>query len=215
MKNNTKTNNKLNKLSRLKRLEYIYDKSCQKIDNLHKDENVCDFKCNKCLIQQMDKSNEINGCCRTCIYQSTSGCKTSNLTCKLFWCDEVKKRYKFYEMKDLPLLNNLSKRQRFILKLDYFQSREEVLLDLWFGSIILASLRLVFSCYKRSYYLLFKDRKQNKVGKFVILITLLFTFASIFTIPYFLITVWAVGIIDSIILLIFRKNKNKITKRAS
>ena len=78
--------------NRYKKLEYIYDNSCKKIDSLHEDENICGFKCNQCRVQQLSKSKEINGCCRTCRLQSKNGCTSSNLTCKLFYCDEVKKK---------------------------------------------------------------------------------------------------------------------------
>ena len=110
---------------RYKRLAYIYDTSCSIIDELHKDENICGFKCNQCIVQHKSKSSEINGCCRTCRYQSKNGCKSSNLTCKLFYCDEVKSKYKVYTFEDIELLKLLSWRQRLILKYDLFSSREE------------------------------------------------------------------------------------------
>ena len=39
--------------SRYKRIEYIYDNCCKKIDSLHENENICGFDCNKCLVQQL------------------------------------------------------------------------------------------------------------------------------------------------------------------
>lgn len=193
--------------SRYKRLEYIYDNCCAKIDSLHKYENICGFKCNQCIVQQNNKSDEINGCCRTCRFQSVKGCKSSNLTCKLFYCDQIKKNYKVYELGDLELLELLSKRQRLILKYDLFSSREEVLLDLFYGSLLLSGLRLVYSCYKNSFYLLFKNRTKNFYGKVVIIMTLFFTIMSLIMMPEFLIIVFGIGIIDDIIIKLIKKSK--------
>ena len=186
--------------SRFKRIKYIYDNTCKTIDALHKGENICGFNCNKCIIQQINKSDEINGCCRTCRYQSKKGCTTSNLTCKLFYCDEVRKKYKVYDFNDLELLTLLSKRQRLILKYDLFSSREEVLLDLYLGSIVLSAIRLIYSCYKNSYYLIFKNRMKNKYGKLVIISTLAYTIMFLIMCPVFLAIILLVGIIDDIII---------------
>ena len=190
--------------SRLKRLEYIYDNTCKKLDYLHKDENICGFKCNKCIVQQKSNSEEVNGCCRTCRLQSNKGCTSSNLTCKLFYCDEIKKKYKLYEFKDLELLDLLSKRQKLLLKYDLFSSREEVLLDLYFGSLILSAIRLVFCCYKNSFYLLFKNRTKNFYGKVVILMTLFFTIMSLLMMPQFILVVFGIGIIDELLIKIIK-----------
>lgn len=193
--------------NRYNRLKYIYDNSCEKIDNLHKGENICDFKCNQCRIQQLNKSEEINGCCRTCRLQSKNGCTSSNLTCKLFYCDEVKKKYKVYTFEDLELLKLLSKRQKFMLKYELFASREEVLLDLYLGSILLSAFRQVFMVYKNCFYLLFKNKTKNFYGKIVIVMTFIFTIIALLLMPEFLIIIFVVGIIDEIILWFLRRNK--------
>ena len=192
---------------RYKRLAYIYDTSCSIIDELHKNENICGFKCNQCIMQQKSKSKEINGCCRTCRYQSQKGCLSSNLTCKLFYCDEIKSKYKIYSFADLELLKLLSWRQRLILKYDFFSSREEVLLDLYFASIILSGFRLVYSCYKNSFYLLFKDKSKNFYGKIIIFMTLFFTLMSLLMMPQFLLIVFGVGVLEDIIIKIINMSK--------
>ena len=192
--------------NRYKRLEYIYDNSCKKIDNLHKGENICDFKCNQCKIQQLSKTKEINGCCRTCRLQSKNGCTSSNLTCKLFYCDEVKKKYKVYTFEDLELLKLLSRRQKFMLKYELFASREEVLLDLFFGSILLSAFRQVYMVYKNCFYLLFKNKTKNFYGKVVVVMTLIFTIMALLIMPEFLIIIFAIGIIDEIIIWLLRRN---------
>ena len=206
--------NKINHIEKAKsikgrynRLAYIYDTSCSIIDDLHKGENICGFKCNKCIVQQKSKSDETNGCCRTCRYQSSKGCKTSNLTCKFFYCDEVKSKYKVYSFDDIELLKLLSRRQRFILKYDLFSSREEVLLDLYFGSLILSGFRLVYSCYKTSFYLLFKNNSKNFYGKLIILMTLFFTIMSLIMMPQFLLIIFSIGIISDILIKIINRHK--------
>ena len=125
----------LNIKNRHKRITYVYDKSCEIIDTTNCP-NACSFKGNKCLVQQLLDNGKCNGCCRICHYQSSKGCTTKNLTCKLFNCSEVRKKYKLVTYDDLTILKLLSYRQRVILRHDYFSSREEVLYDLYSYSLI-------------------------------------------------------------------------------
>lgn len=134
--------NALNIKKRKERINYIYDSTCKYIDDDVKGKNICGFKDGKCYVQQL-KENGINGCCRRCIYQSDKGCLTSNLTCKLFNCGEVKCRHNVIVYDDLKMLKVLSLRQRVILKHSYFSSREEVLKDLYIGSLFIFGIRLV------------------------------------------------------------------------
>ncbi|MDE5540183.1 MAG: hypothetical protein K2J20_06845, partial [Bacilli bacterium] len=124
----------LNIKDKTKRLEFIYDSACSMLDAQFQGANVCGFKNNQCYTQHCTKLT--NGCCRKCIYQSSKGCTTSNLTCKLFYCGEVTKRYKVLTVKNLTILKCLSKRQQIILQHDYFSSREEFLADLKINSLI-------------------------------------------------------------------------------
>ena len=151
------TNNKLKELvkalnikNKKERIMYVYDSCCNKIDNYSKNKNMCGFKNNKCYTQQHKDCKYKNGCCRKCIYQSPNGCTTSNLTCKLFNCSEVKKRFKVIEYQDLELLKLLSTRQRVIIKHDYFSSREEVLTDLYIGSITIFVVRLIYRYIRKN-----------------------------------------------------------------
>ena len=133
----------LNIKSRNKRITYVYDNACKYIDNYWKNKNICGFKNNKCYTQQKLDCKYQNGCCRRCLYQSDKGCTTSNLTCKLFYCTEVTKKYKVPTMNDIKILKVLSLRQRTILKHDYFSSREEVLMDLYINSITIFTIRII------------------------------------------------------------------------
>ena len=143
----------LNIKNRNKRITYIYDYSCKFIDNYWKNINYCGFKCNKCYC------NQINGCCRLCKYQSSSGCTTSNLTCKFYYCTEVLKRHKVLTMNDLKILKLYSFRQRIIIKHSYFNSREEVLFDLKYSLIIVFAFKLIIKNIIRIIYI--KKRKKS------------------------------------------------------
>ena len=140
----------LNIKKRKERITFIYDSCCKKIDDFSKNKNMCGFKTNKCYTQQYKGCKYNNGCCRRCIYQSPKGCTTSNLTCKLFNCSEVRKRFKVIEYNDLDLLKLLTFRQRTILKHDYFSSREEVLKDLYIGSITIFTFRLLYRYIRKN-----------------------------------------------------------------
>ena len=139
----------LNIKSRKKRITYVYDEACSIVDSIFLDvKNPCCFKNNKCYIQRCKKLDKFNGCCRGCRYQSSNGCPTSNLACKLFFCSEIKKRYKIIEYKDLKILKVLSLRQRFLVKSDYFSKREDVIKDLFYGSIFVGTIRIVYRIIK-------------------------------------------------------------------
>lgn len=132
----------LNIKKRKERITYVYDTCCDIIDKDTKGKNICGFKDGKCYAQC--NSKYCYGCCRMCTYVTDKGCSTKNLACKLFNCEEVRKRYKVITYKDLKLLKLLNLRQRFVVKSDYFSSREEVLKDLYSYSIIYATVRIVY-----------------------------------------------------------------------
>ena len=141
----------LNIKKRKERITYIYDEACKKIDNHYNNKNICGFKNNKCYVQQKLNNGTINGCCRMCKYQSKQGCRTKNLTCKLFTCSEVEKRCKIIKFEDLKILNLLSYRNRMILKSDYFSKREDVINDLYIGSLLLWTIRIIIRLINNFY----------------------------------------------------------------
>ena len=138
--------NALNIKNRKKRITYIYDSTCEYIDNYYKNKNICGFKNCQCYIQR--NTNLKDGCCRNCLYKSDIGCTTTNLACKLFNCSEVYKRRKVIKYNDLKTLKILSLRQRFIVKSDYFSTREDVLKDLYSYSIIYSTIRIIIRLTK-------------------------------------------------------------------
>ena len=133
----------LNIKSRIKRIKFIYDYCCRRIDTYNEGKNICGFnEAGQCYAQQYDGCTLKNGCCRLCALQNPNGCKTSNLTCKMFYCKYVTDKNKVLKYKDLKILKLFSLRQRLIIQDDFFSTRESVLFDLYCGSIIIYSIRL-------------------------------------------------------------------------
>lgn len=123
------------------RITYIYDKAIEKIENFYDGEDICEFKCKRCLAHRELEKDTINGCCRWCFYQSEEGCPTKNLACKLFNCDSVRKKHDCIEMEDIKILQVLTIRERNLLKSDYFSKREDVISDLTLG-IFLGTIKM-------------------------------------------------------------------------
>lgn len=146
----------LNIKNRKKRITYIYDEAIEEINNYYS-KDLCQFINNKCIAARKNKHNKINGCCRLCIYQNNEGCKVNNLACKLFYCNSALANFKQLDFESLTILKCLSKSQRFILKSDYFSTREEVINDLYYG-IIIATFRLLIRQIKQFIY-----RRINKI----------------------------------------------------
>lgn len=167
----------LNIKSKMKRLEYIFDESCKEIDQKFAGKNICDFKCNQCIVQRKNNSKEVNGCCRVCRFQGENGCKSSNLPCKLFFCPEIQKKYEIIKLKDLRLTKLLTKRQRLILKFDLFSSREEILMDLYIGIATIAAFRELYSLIKNSLFLIFKNKYNKKYNSKIKYLVIILTLA--------------------------------------
>lgn len=142
----------LNIKNKWKRTEYMYDFLCELLDDYYEGKNMCYFCDNKCLAQQFEGSTYENGCCRLCKYQSQAGCTTSNLTCKLYYCEKAKDKNKTIEYKDLKMIKLFSLRQRLIIRNCFFSSREEMLLDLKVGSIVFYALRILYRVSRNLIY---------------------------------------------------------------
>jgi hypothetical protein len=140
----------LNIKKKSKRIEYIYDYSCNRIDKFYKGKNMCQFKDGQCINHQYPGCNIKNGCCRICINQSETGCKTSNLSCKLFYCDNVKKNNETIKFKDMKIFKLLTFRQRIIILDNFFANREEFLKELKLGLLVYHSLMIVYRLMRSS-----------------------------------------------------------------
>lgn len=134
----------LNIKNRKKRLTYIFDTACCQIDDYYNVKNLCGFKNSQCCLHRKANKKYVNGCCRWCLYQSSKGCTTKNLSCKLFTCSEIEKRFKKINFEDINILKLLTKRQRAITKSNYFTKRESFINDLYIGSFVIWEIKQVF-----------------------------------------------------------------------
>lgn len=134
----------LNIKNRKERIKFIYEYCCNKIDAYNEGKNICGFnEKGQCIAQQAaDEKIYKNGCCRLCRYQNSNGCHTSNIACKLFYCNRVTEKYQVLKFKDLKILKLFTWRQRIIVHDDYFTPKNVVLSDLYIGSIIIYVLRM-------------------------------------------------------------------------
>ena len=142
----------LNIKNRIKRINYIYDKACSEIDEYNKIKHIdCEFKNGKCMNQHNTK--RINGYCRLCRLQSSHGCTSQNITCKLFFCDQLEKKYKTIKFNDIKILKCLSLTNRIIVRDNYFETKENFLRTLYLNSIIVFSIKVVINIIKNGVYL--------------------------------------------------------------
>ena len=125
----------LNIKDRYNRIVFVYNKACEYIDNNLNYNDICDFKCNKCIYQR-EHNNNSNGCCRTCKYLKNGKCSTKNLACKLFYCPSIRKNNKILRIKDINILKLFSLKNKILLKTEFFRSYEDVLNDLKSRSLL-------------------------------------------------------------------------------
>ncbi len=152
--------NALNIKNKKNKIEYIYNTACDEIDSFYKDKNICNFNSeNKCINQQNHNSPNCNGCCRLCLNQSNNGCTTCNLSCKFFYCDIINKKYKVLKINDISILKLFTLRQRLILKQDFFSTKEQILRDLYIGSILIFEYTIGIRTFIN--YLKFKKLKRK------------------------------------------------------
>lgn len=124
----------LNIKKRKQRIEFVYDEAVKYINEYYKDD-LCQFKDNQCIAQRKSGKGKVNGCCRFCHLVTDKGCPSSNLACKLIYCKTALGNLKLLRLRDIPILKCLSILQRSILKGAFFQTREEILKDVYYGPI--------------------------------------------------------------------------------
>ena len=128
--------------SKYHRIEYIYDKTCEYLDNEFTEKNICQFKNNKCIAKS---EFDIDcGCCRhsknrnffsllnseyvTCEYLKNKHCTANCISCKLFTCPTLNKMGIKFRIKDLFLLNNYYNiRQKIIVKSYCFTPKDVIM----------------------------------------------------------------------------------------
>ena len=104
---------------------------CTILDNIS--HRVCDFKCDKCYGNRSGKCfATINGCCyfhkKPCPYLVKGVCQHRSISCKIFLCSPIEKKYKFKSKVDTyPLLNYFfNRKQKDIIHYSYRQTIDEV-----------------------------------------------------------------------------------------
>ena len=133
----------LNIKSKKERLEYVYDEAIKYINEYYSDD-LCQFKNQQCIAQRKQGGKEINGCCKKCSLVTNIGCPSVNLSCKLIYCKTALKNLKKLRFSEIPILRCLTLTQRIILKSSFFNTRENILMDMHKGLIysVLRSLKM-------------------------------------------------------------------------
>lgn len=117
-----------------KRYKLIYDYMCDYLDEIS--HRVCDFKCDKCIANRLKKSvHDTCGCCYfrkegLCKYLVDKKCIRPNISCKLFMCEYIEKKYLKYKSlpKNYILLDFFfNKKQKSLLQRS-FKIEKEILL---------------------------------------------------------------------------------------
>lgn len=125
------------------KIEYVYDKLCERIDEDLVVYKYCNFNNNKCIAQRDDQNknnypvNDCNGCCYNvekkveCDKLKNKECTTECISCRLFICKYLKDRGISYEVRDnLQIRTFLNIMQKPILVWNFFKTREEVIKEL-------------------------------------------------------------------------------------
>jgi len=114
------------------RYDYIYETMCDFLDDLSHE--YCDFKCNKCQGNRACTSKHtIDGCCyfhgTQCPFLVNKVCQHRSLSCKIFMCDYLEKKYHFKSTVDAyPLLNLFFNRaQKELIHFSYRQTKDMVM----------------------------------------------------------------------------------------
>ena len=133
----------LNIKDRKQRIKFIYEKSCELLDNTFYGKNICEFKNNRCMHDRIHAIS-CDGCCKSndgklkCKYLINHKCSVKCLACKFHICYCVRnKGYKF-KINDILMIKYLYNwKQKLFIYNDFFMSEDEVLEDLYKNSILL------------------------------------------------------------------------------
>ena len=127
------------------RIEYLYMFACKYLDNEFINKNICEFKNDVCLGKR--KYNIKNGCCHEfkmknilylknlplCKYQKDKHCTADCLGCKVFVCDEVRKKGYKYTYYNVPLIRYFFNiKQKIIIRCSVFTHKDRILKKLYF-----------------------------------------------------------------------------------
>ena len=125
---------------RKSRISYVYDSACNYIDKKYVNENICEFKNDRCLYQRYSNNKFNNGCCHDCKYlvgDDNKYCGAKCLGCKVYFCPFIRRRKIVGHMNDIKVIKYYySLFQKIIIKLDIFKERDVILDDLYNSSLI-------------------------------------------------------------------------------
>lgn len=132
----------LNIKNKKKRLDFIYEKTCELLDDDFYGKNICEFKNNKCIHDRLHNAS-CNGCCmnndgtKMCKYLDKGRCKIKCLACKFHICYCIRQKGYKCKINDIYMLKYLYNwKQKIIIYNDFFMTKEEVLNDVYKNSII-------------------------------------------------------------------------------
>lgn len=132
----------LNIKDKKQRLEFVYDKSCDLLDDDFYGKNICEFKNNRCMHDRIHASS-MDGCCRSndnekkCKYINNHMCSIRCLACKFHICYCVRQKGYKYKVNDILMLKYLYNwKQKIIAYNNFFMTKEETLKDVYRNSII-------------------------------------------------------------------------------
>lgn len=124
-----------NKKDLRERYNYIYDIVCDYLDNKFNNDNICDFKNNKCISVRNNShcKESLNGCCYgrnrgLCKNFKDGKCTIKSISCKLFTCRYLKKNKVKFKVNDIPLLKYFfNNKQKYILDTSIFKDKKEII----------------------------------------------------------------------------------------
>ena len=125
-----------------KRYDFLYDEICYYLDNVCINNNLCDFKDDKCFAKR--NTDVKMGCCHhfpdkkwgllyqknliQCEHLINKKCSTKSIGCKMFMCDKVnKKGYKFTVYNVLLVRYFFNIFQKYVIRTSVFETKENTM----------------------------------------------------------------------------------------
>ena len=128
-----------------KRIEFLYDLLCSRLDRKFIENNYCQFENDTCIAARKGLTpHETYGCCYSFKYSANprkymkdiklcekldgKTCSTKCLVCKLYTCDYLKKQNIVFDLKKMPLSKYFfTKKQIRIINQSFFMNREDII----------------------------------------------------------------------------------------
>ena len=137
----------LNIKGRRARVVFLHDRASDIIDEYNEAQGIyCKYEDGKCEDPKHQRFK--NGCCCHCYLQSSTGCHTKNLACKLFFCDFKAAQHEFLGMEKIDLLRLFTRSQRLIARENIYASRGENIALLTIGSYLIFCIYSLFKLFR-------------------------------------------------------------------